>query len=44
MKGRRATKDVKEIKFQGVWDEIEAKKCFQRQSLTKYLRLNLVFM
>ena len=38
------TKIVREIKFQEVWGELEAKKCFQKQSFTKYLRLTLVFM
>ena len=27
----------------GVWDELQAQKCFQRISFTKYLRLTLVF-
>ena len=44
MKGLRVTKNNKEIKFEGVWDELEAQKCFQRQSFTKYLRLTLVFI
>ena len=35
---------IKEIKFEVVWDELESKKAFQIQSVTKYLRLNLVFM
>ena len=43
-KGVRVTKIVKEIKFEGVWDELGSKKLFQRQSVTKYLRLTLVFM
>ena len=34
----RVTKIVQEIKFEGVRDESESKKGFQRQSLTKYLR------
>ena len=34
----------KESMFDGVWGGVEGKKCFQRQSFTKYLRLNLVFM
>ena len=38
------TKIVREIKFEEVWGELEAKKCFQKQSFTKYLRLTLVFM
>ena len=40
MKGLRVTKIVKEMKFKGVWGELEAKKCFQRQSE----KLLLVFM
>ena len=44
MKGFRLTKNVKEIKFEGVLDELGAKGCFQRQSFTKYLRLTVVFM
>ena len=42
VKSLRVTKSVKEIKFQGVWDELESKNGFQRQSVTKYLRLTLV--
>ena len=42
MKDLTVTKVVKEIKFEGVWAGLEAKKCFQRQSFTKYLRLILV--
>ena len=41
MKGLRATKIVKEVKFEGVWGELEAKIYFQRQPFTKYLRLTL---
>ena len=44
MEGLTVTKIGKEIKFEGVWGDLEAKKCFQRQSFTKYLRLTLVFM
>ena len=43
-KGIRVTKIVKEIKFEWVLVELGAKNCFQRKSLTKYLRLILVFM
>ena len=43
MKGPRVIEFGKEIKFGEVWSEVEAKKCFQRQSFTKYLRLALVF-
>ena len=38
------TKIVKEIKFEKVWDKLELKIGFQRQSVKKYLRLTLVFM
>ena len=44
MKGFKATEIVKEIMFDGVWVELEAKKCFQRQPFIKYLRLSLVSM
>ena len=44
MKSLRVTKIVKEIKFEWVWGELEAKNCFQIQALTKYLRLTRVFM
>ena len=30
--------------FEGIWEELESKTVFQRQSVTKYLRLTLVFM
>ena len=30
VKGLRVTKNVKEIKFEGVWGELELKKSFQR--------------
>ena len=38
VKGFRITKIVDQIKFEGVWGELEARNCPQRQSLTKYLR------
>ena len=38
------TKFVKEIKFEWVCSELGSKNCFQRQLLTKYLRLTLVFV
>ena len=44
MKELRVTKIVKEIKFEGVLGEFEAKKCFQRHPFTKYLRLTLAPM
>ena len=37
MKCLQVTKIVKEIKSGGVWDKLEAKECFRRQSFTKYL-------
>ena len=44
MKGHIVTKILKEIKFGGVWGELEAKKCFQGQLFSKYLRLTLISM
>ena len=44
MKGLRVTKTTKEIKFDGVWSELESRKGFQRQSFTKYLGLIVVLM
>ena len=41
---RRVTKIVKQIKFEGVWGELEARGCFQRQSFTEYLRQTLDFV
>ena len=43
-KSLRLNKVVKEIKLEGVWDELGLRKVFQRQSVTKYLSLTLVFM
>ena len=40
----RAAKIVNEIGFQGVWCELETKKCFQRKAFTKYLRTTLTSM
>ena len=42
MKGLRVTKNVKEIKFEGVWGELDSKKTFPEKQPTRYLRLNLV--
>ena len=39
MKGLRVTKIVKEIKFEGVWGKLEAKRFFRDNS-----RLTLKFM
>ena len=44
MKGFRVTKFAKEIKSEGFSGKFESKKGFQRQTVTKYLRLTLVFM
>ena len=44
MKGLRVTKIFKEIKLEGVSGDLEPKKDFQRQSVTKYVRLTLVFI
>ena len=43
MKDLRGTKIVKEIKFEEVWGKLESITGFQRQSVTNYLRLTLVF-
>ena len=40
----RVNKIVKEIKFDRVCGELDSKKCFERQSITKYLRPTLVFI
>ena len=42
--GLELPKTVKESKSERVRGELKAKKCLQRQSFTKYLRLTLVFM
>ena len=39
VKGVKVTKNIKEIKFEGVWGEIESKGAFQRQWLAGYLGL-----
>ena len=44
MKGFRVTKIVKEIKFEEVRGELESRKSLQRQSVTEYLKLTLVFV
>ena len=38
------TKIVKEMTLEGIWDELVSKKCFQRQSFTKYFWLTIVFV
>ena len=35
-------KVIKKIKFEVVWDELEARNCFQRQSFRNNLRQTLV--
>ena len=40
----RLTKIVKQVKFEGFWSELEARKCFQTQSSRKNLRQAPVFM
>ena len=44
MKGVKVTKNIKEMKFEGVWGEIESKGAFQRQWLTGYLGLTPVLV
>ena len=44
MEDIRVTEIAKEIKFKGVWAELQPKNRFQRQPVTQYLRLTLVFM
>ena len=39
MKCLRVTEYVEEINLEGSWGQLEAKKSFQRQSFTKFLRL-----
>ena len=39
VEGVRVTKNIKEMKFEGVWGEIESKRAFRRQWLTGYLGL-----
>ena len=40
----RVTKPVKQIKFKGNWDELQAKYCFQGKSWLKYMRQTLVLV
>ena len=44
MKNLRVDNIVKEIKFEGVRGELQAKNYFQTKSFTKHLRLTLVLM
>ena len=43
-KGPSVSKIVKEIKFEGALGKLQSRKRFQRQSVTKYLRLSIVFI
>ena len=40
----RPSKILVEVKFEGVWDKLGSRKILQRETVTKYLRLTLVFM
>ena len=44
MKTLRVTKIAKETMSGGVWGELESREGFQKQSFTKYVRLNLAFI
>ena len=44
VKSLRVTNIVKRIKFERAWGKLEPKYCFQRQSLPKYMRQNLVLV
>ena len=44
VKDLRLKKNEKQNKLEGVWGDLEARNCFQRQSFTKYLRQSVVFM
>ena len=44
LKQYEITKIVKEIMFEGVWDELKSKKGFQGQLFTRHLRPTQVFM
>ena len=43
MKGSGVTKIVKEIKYEGVWDELEAKKVFPETIISKTFETNSSF-
>ena len=43
MKGLRVAKNVKEIKFEGVWDELESKKKFPKTITHKIFETNSSF-
>ena len=44
VKGLRVTKNFKQIKFKRIWNKLEAKHCFQRQSWREYIRQTLVLV
>ena len=44
VEGVKVTKNIKEMKFEEVWGEIESKRAFQRQWLTGYLGLTPVLV
>ena len=44
MEGLRDSKIFNENKQEGIWDKLEVKQCFQRESFIKYLRVTLVFI
>ena len=44
MKGLRVTKIGEEIKFKRVWCQLELKKFFRDNHVTKHFRVTLVFM
>ena len=43
MKGLRVTKIVKEVKFEGVWGELESKKRFTETMIQKIFETNSSF-
>ena len=43
VKSLRFTKIVKKVKLEGVWGEIEAKKCLRRQLFTKVFETSSTF-
>ena len=43
MKGLRVTKIAKEIKFEGVWGELEAEKVFPKSTIHKIFETNFSF-
>ena len=44
VEGLRVSKIVKGIKLEEFWGDLEANRCFQRQSFAKYLRLTVIFI